>query len=71
MPQHYTKDTTEAIIFCAKCMDETRWRVADGRRQYCLKCYEKAETRRAAERAALDAETELRAMQGSLFGGSQ
>lgn len=52
MPHHFTKSTVEASIFCNTCMKETRWKVADGRRQYCLKCQarrdqarvEKAET---------------------------
>ena len=41
MPHHFTKGTVEAAIWCNKCGKETPWRVADGRRQYCLKCYEK------------------------------
>src|ERR1700743_721406 len=41
MPHHFTKGTVEAAIFCPRCMRETMWRIADGRRQYCLKCNEK------------------------------
>jgi len=51
MPQHYTKATTEALIFCKRCMNETLWRVADGRRQWCIPCYEKALARTALEKA--------------------
>lgn len=40
-PEHYTKLTVEASIFCKTCMKTTRWRVADGRRQYCIPCYER------------------------------
>ena len=38
---HFTKGTVEASIFCNRCMKMTPWRVADGRRQYCLTCYDK------------------------------
>ncbi len=44
MPHHFTKDTTEAAIFCNKCMKETMWRIADGRRQWCIACYEKQQS---------------------------
>ena len=40
-PEHYTKLTTEAAIFCPKCMKVMMWRVADGRRQWCITCYNK------------------------------
>jgi hypothetical protein len=40
MPEHYTKNTVRAEIFCMKCRKLTPWRIADGRRQYCLLCYE-------------------------------
>lgn len=49
MPQHYTKLTTQAAIFCRKCMKETPWRIADGRRQYCLTCYERERADHGAE----------------------
>lgn len=41
MPEHFTKATVEASIFCKECMKETRWRIADGRRQWCIPCYER------------------------------
>jgi len=41
MPEHYPKSTVEASIFCTKCNKMTPWKVADGRRQYCIPCYEK------------------------------
>ena len=41
MPHHFTKDTIQAAIFCNACMKETPWRIADGRRQFCLTCYER------------------------------
>lgn len=41
MPHHFTKGTIEAAIFCPRCMKETMWKIADGRRQYCLICAEK------------------------------
>jgi hypothetical protein len=38
---HYTKSTVEASIWCNRCNKETLWRIADGRRQYCIPCYER------------------------------
>ena len=42
MPEHYTKATVEASIWCNKCGKMTPWRISDGRRSFCLTCYEKA-----------------------------
>ena len=39
MPHHFTKGTVQASIWCNRCNKETPWRIADGRRQYCLTCY--------------------------------
>jgi hypothetical protein len=39
-PQHYTKNTVQAAIWCNSCGKITPWRIADGRRQYCIPCYE-------------------------------
>ena len=41
MPHHFTKATIQAEIFCRKCGKMTPWRIADGRRNYCLTCYSK------------------------------
>jgi len=41
MPHHFTKTTVQAEIWCNRCGKMTPWRIADGRRQYCLTCYEK------------------------------
>jgi hypothetical protein len=41
MAHHFTKTTTEAAVWCNKCGKETPWRVADGRRQYCIPCYDR------------------------------
>lgn len=38
-PEHYPKLTVEASVFCKTCMKMMPWRVADGRRQYCIACY--------------------------------
>ena len=40
MPHHFTKNTVQASIFCERCMKMTPWKVADGRRQFCLVCYD-------------------------------
>ena len=42
MPEHYTKATIEASIWCNKCGSTTPWRIAGGKRSHCLTCYEKA-----------------------------
>ena len=57
MPGHYTKATVEASIFCGKCHRMTSWRIADGRRQYCLVCYQNRlcrESHSSAEDGQLD-----------------
>lgn len=41
MPHHFPKATVEASIWCNACNRMTPWRIAEGRRQYCLVCYEK------------------------------
>lgn len=41
MPHHYTKSTVEASVWCKKCNKMTPWKIADGRRQFCLVCYAK------------------------------
>lgn len=43
MPEHYTKSTVEASIFCRKCGKNTPWVISGGRRQYCKLCQEKRE----------------------------
>lgn len=62
MPHHYTKGTVEASIWCNKCRKETPWRIADGRRQYCLTCYAKP----AAEESSAPP-PDLEVGQGDLF----
>jgi hypothetical protein len=54
MPQHYTRDTESAQIFCGSCMSTTTWRVLGGKRAFCIPCYEAsaAVSRAAAARAA-------------------
>ena len=36
MPEHYTKNTVEASAWCNTCNRMTQWRIADGKRSYCL-----------------------------------
>ncbi len=40
-PEHYPKLTVEASIFCKTCMKMTPWRIAGGKRQFCIPCYER------------------------------
>jgi hypothetical protein len=44
MPHHFTKNTVEASVWCNACGKMTPHRVADGRQQYCLVCYERKKT---------------------------
>jgi hypothetical protein len=48
MPHHYPKSCVEASIWCNRCGKETPWRIADGRRQFCLICYVKPVERKTA-----------------------
>lgn len=43
MPHHFTKATVEASVWCTTCAKMTPWRIADGRRQYCIPCYRRGE----------------------------
>lgn len=36
MPEHFTRNTTEALIWCNKCQRNTVHRIDDGRRGPCL-----------------------------------
>lgn len=40
-PHHWPKSTVEASLWCNKCGKMTPHRIADGRQQFCLVCYEK------------------------------
>jgi len=37
---HFTKATTEASCWCNRCNKNTLWRIVDGRRSYCIPCYD-------------------------------
>jgi hypothetical protein len=41
MPEHFTKSTVEATVWCAPCGKPTPHRIDDGRRGPCLVCLEK------------------------------
>jgi hypothetical protein len=61
MPHHFTKGTVGASIWCGKCGKMTPWRVAGGKRSYCIPCYDKKGEVKAVEPVpAIE--------QGSLFG---
>lgn len=40
MPQHYTKNTVEASIWCNKCRSMTQWRILGSKRAYCIPCHD-------------------------------
>lgn len=61
MPHHFTKSTVQAPVWCNHCGKHTPWRIADGRQQYCLTCYERREQERDSAKQKRPAE------QGKLF----
>ena len=40
MPEHYTKATSEASIWCNACRKMTMWRILVGKRAYCIPCHD-------------------------------
>ena len=50
MPEHYTKNTLEATIWCNRCNAHTQHRVDNGRRGPCIPCIEKQRIKNEAER---------------------
>lgn len=63
MPEHYTKNTVSATVWCNPCGKPTEHRIDDGRRGPCLMCIAKRE----AETATRPAEAP-QPKQGDLFG---
>jgi hypothetical protein len=37
---HFTKNTVEASIWCNACNRETPWKILNGKRAYCIPCYD-------------------------------
>jgi hypothetical protein len=38
---HFTKGTVEASCWCNVCKQNTSWRILNGKRAYCIPCYDK------------------------------
>jgi transcriptional regulator with XRE-family HTH domain len=38
---HFTKDTVQASIWCNRCNKNTQWKILQGKRAYCIPCYER------------------------------
>ena len=38
---HFTRDTVEAPIWCNRCNKVTSWKILNGKRAYCIPCYNK------------------------------
>lgn len=51
MPEHFSKATVEATVWCARCGKPTPHMISDGRRGACLTCLHKPkdETKEAVE----------------------
>lgn len=62
MPHHFTKSTVEASIWCNRCNKPTPWRIADGRRQYCIPCSERP---KEATKSAVDQQFSLFKKEGA------
>jgi hypothetical protein len=45
MPHHFPKNTVEASIWCNTCNRVTPWRVLNGKRGYCIPCYDAKATK--------------------------
>ncbi len=60
MPEHYTRNTIEATVWCNRCNRDTQHRVDGGRRGPCLECLKKLEIENEAERLRRGIEQELR-----------
>lgn len=37
---HYTKNTVESSEWCNTCGKKTPWRILQGKRGYCIPCYD-------------------------------
>ena len=58
MPEHYTRSTLEATVWCNRCGAATQHRVDDGRRGPCLACMEKLDIKNKADRIRRGLEVE-------------
>jgi len=68
MPEHYTKATTEASVWCNACGKMTMWRILVGKRAYCIPCHDmRPPGRRTAEDAKNAARDLARRSQLELF----
>lgn len=43
MPQHFTRNTVSASLYCAKCQKQTQHRIDGVRRGPCLECIARLE----------------------------
>lgn len=43
MPEHFTKNTVMAVVWCKRCWKNTPHRIDDGRRGPCLTCLARRE----------------------------
>jgi hypothetical protein len=61
MPEHYTKNTLEATVWCNRCGKDTQHRIDGGRRGPCLECMRKRELQNEYERIKRGLEQEQKA----------
>lgn len=59
---HFTKNTVESSEWCNTCGKKTPWKILQGKRAYCIPCYE-AKASKPVEKHEVE--------QGNLFGGSK
>lgn len=69
MPEHYTKNTVSATVWCNVCVRATEHRVDDGRRGPCMVCLGKLEAEADSSTALRNDKLapEPRPAQGDLF----
>lgn len=59
MPEHYSKNTVSATVWCAPCGKPTPHRIDNGRRGPCLVCLEKPTQTKTRPPAPPVVQTEL------------
>jgi hypothetical protein len=47
---HFTKNTVEASIWCNACNKATPWKILNGRRGYCIACFDAKATSNPVEK---------------------
>ena len=49
---HFAKDTVESSEWCNACNKKTMWKILQGKRAYCIPCYDKKKSEPAEPKPA-------------------